>query len=82
MSALLSRNGQILAMCCLIVGSVLPSVRTGYTVILNCYQISYTFVVNIQNELKLFYLYTQYVRFAHYIVGFNKTKCILSLTKI
>lgn len=30
MSVLLSRNGQILAMCCLIVGSVLPSVRSRY----------------------------------------------------
>lgn len=30
MSALLSRNGQILAMCCLIVGSVFPSVRSRY----------------------------------------------------
>lgn len=30
MSALLSRNGQILAMRCLIVGSVLPSVRSRY----------------------------------------------------
>lgn len=30
MSALLSRNGQILAMCCLIVSSVFPSVRSRY----------------------------------------------------